>query len=64
MLGPYFILSGEKERERKREKERKKERDVELSRIVISIFKRNDGGLSTFWSSSLNMFIMEASGLT
>jgi len=37
---------GEKEGERKRE--RKAERDVELSRIVIFNFKRNDGCLGTF----------------
>ncbi len=29
-------------RERKREGERKRERDVEMSRIVIFIFKKND----------------------
>jgi hypothetical protein len=40
----------ERGRERKREGESEKERekDVELSRIVIFIFKRNDGCLGTF----------------
>ena len=43
----------EGEREREREKEGERERDVELSRIVIFIFKRNDGCLGTFELSSL-----------
>ncbi len=53
----------EGERERERERERKKERDVEyvfqLSKIVIFIFKRNDGCLGTFYFSSYirNLFI-------
>ncbi len=34
---------GKREREREKEGERERERDVELPRIVIFIFKRNDG---------------------
>ncbi len=41
---------GGREREKKREgdREREGERDVELSRIVIFVFKRNGGCLGAF----------------
>jgi hypothetical protein len=38
----------ERARDREREKEKRGERDVELYRIVILIFKRNDRCLGTF----------------
>jgi hypothetical protein len=38
----------EREREGERERGREKERDVEMSRIVIFIFKRNAVYLGTF----------------
>jgi hypothetical protein len=54
--GAHTLFTGQRERvikiergrERKRERERERERDVEMSRIVIFIFKRNDGCLGTF----------------
>jgi hypothetical protein len=46
------VREREKEEGREREKERERERDVEyiieLSRIVIFHFKKNDGCLGTF----------------
>jgi hypothetical protein len=42
---------GERERERKREGERESKSEREGERIVIFIFKRNDGCLGAFYLS-------------
>ncbi len=47
-----MIKRGERERAREREKEREVEYVFQLSRLVIFIFKRNDGCLGTFKISS------------
>ncbi len=50
------VREREREREKGREIKRERERDVEYSRIVIFIFKRNDGCLGTFYLSSTVRF--------